>query len=987
MRTRIFAATVLTFWTAWTGLPVDTDLATRFESPPDAVRPWVYWFIMDGNFSSEGVTADLEAMKRVGIGGAILMEVDVGIPRGPVKFMSEEWRRIFKHAVREAERLGLELILNAGPGWTGSGGPWVRPEQSMQLLVASATDVSGPSRFDAVLPRPQPRKPYFGEKGLPPELVGTMQAFYLDVAALAVPKTPAGLIADLDEKALYLRHPYSSRPGTKPYLPAPTGHPILAADSTIARNRVIDLTGRMQSNGALNWDVPPGDWTILRFGRTSSGANTRPAPLPGLGLECDKFDAGALDAHFRDFIGVLLGDLASQPARRDSGWTMLHIDSWEMGAQNWSGNFREEFRRRRGYDPLPFLPSYTGRIVESAEITERFLWDMRLTSQELVVENHARHLAELAHRNGFGLSIEPYDMNPTADLALGAEADVPMCEFWAAGDGFETSFSCVEAVSIAHTNGRAVIGAEAFTGAGGSSWARHPGSMKNQADWALCAGINRIVFHRYAHQPWLDRAPGMTMGPYGTQYERTQTWWDFSRPWHDYLARCQLLLRQGLPVADVLFLTPEGAPHVFRPPASALTGSREMPDRRGYNFDACDPRTLMSRASVKDGRVAFPDGMTYRILVLPDTETMTPELLRKLRALLDEGAVILGGRPQKSPSLTGYPMCDGDVKRLADSIWGPGPEPAFTLGRRIGKGLIFAAQRGAPGAADPAFPPLYGDFSEVEALLSGLRVEPDFRSDSGLRYIHRREGNTDIYFVSNPDSRSVVARCTFRITAEKAELWDAASGRRFAAEISVGERGTTLSLPLEPHGSVFVVFTPQKAGPVVPRATVAANPVLEGGVEIPGPWSVRFQPGRGAPPSIELALLADLSRHLEPGVRHFSGTATYTTSFMLPPLGEKPRRFFIDLGQVEVAARVRLNGKDLGIAWRTPYRVEASGALEGGRNTLEIEVVNLWQNRLIGDQNLPPQSRLAWTVWNPFKADSPIPPSGLIGPVRLRPAR
>lgn len=668
------------------------DLERHFAQPPAAARPWVYWFIIDGNFSRAGITADLEAMQRAGVGGVILMEVEVGLPRGPVQFMSAEWRGLFRHAVEEAERLGLQITLNAGPGWTGSGGPWVKVEQSMQHLVASTVDLVGPTNFNAPLPRPAPRKPYFGTGGLSPDMIKSQESFYADVAVLAFPKTAhASVIADIDEKAIYLRHPYSSRPGTKPHLPSPA---IAGGDTqgAIRHSQIVDLSSHLRPDGHLEWNVPPGEWTIMRFVRTSTGANTRPAPQPGLGLECDKFDPVALDAHFDAFVGSLMRAIGPRSNRRTSGWTMLHIDSWEMGAQNWSGKFREQFKRRRGYDPLKYLPAYTARVVENPEITERFLWDVRLTAQELVLENHAEHLKKLGRGHGFGLSIEPYDMNPTADLALGAVADVPMCEFWADGDGFETSFSCFEATSIAHTRGKAIVAAEAFTGAGGTSWLRHPGSMKNQADWALAAGINRLVFHRYAHQPWTNVAPGMTMGFYGTQYERTQTWWEMSGAWHDYLARCQFLLRQGLPVADILYLAPEGAPHVFRPPPSALAGSRTLPDRRGYNFDGCDPQTLLERVKVRDGRLVLPEGTSYRLLVLPETDTMTPELLAKLRELARAGGLVVGPRPSRSPSLTAYPKCDAEVSRLADELWGHQGAGAKPSRRRVGRGVLVATE-------------------------------------------------------------------------------------------------------------------------------------------------------------------------------------------------------------------------------------------------------------------------------------------------------
>ena len=436
-----------------------SELEQGFRHPPESARPWVYWFIMDGNLTREGITADFEALKRAGIGGVIMMEVDVGIPRGPVKFMSDEWRALFKHAVAEAERLGLQMTLNAGPGWTGSGGPWVKPEQSMQHIVASAVEASGPSHFDAVLPRPQRRPAFFGDGALPTDLEKAKNDFYRDVMVLAFP-TPEGeqRIGDIDEKALYVRAPYSSAPNVKARLPSLANYPALPSQAVVAADRVLDLTTKLDADGRLAWDVPAGKWTIMRFGRTSNGAGTRPAPLPGLGLESDKFDAAALDAHFETFIGALLREIGPRKKSPDTGWTMLHIDSWEMGAQNWTAAFRAEFRRRRGYDLMRYLPAVTGRVVDSVEVTERFLWDLRQTAQELIIENHAEHLKALGHKHGFGLSIEPYDMMPCADLSVGAVADVPMCEFWLYG--FDTAFSVIEAASIAHTCGRAVVAAE-----------------------------------------------------------------------------------------------------------------------------------------------------------------------------------------------------------------------------------------------------------------------------------------------------------------------------------------------------------------------------------------------------------------------------------------------------------------------------------------------------------------------------------------------
>ncbi len=985
------AGLALAGWAADRGLPPSSAgaadrraMETGFRRPPDEARPWVYWFIMDGNSSREGMTADLEAMKRAGIGGVVLLEVDVGIPRGPVEFMSPAWRALFKHAVEEAERLGLEITLNAGPGWTGSGGPWVSPAQSMQHLVASATEVDGPGRIETLLARPKPRPRYFGGD-VPQALDEAREGFYEDVAVLAVPRVPEkARIADIDEKALYLRHPYSSVAQVRPFLPAPAGYPAAEGSEIIPRDRIVDLAGRMDAAGRLTWEAPAGPWTVLRFGRVSTGANTRPAPLPGLGLECDKFDPSALDAHYKAFIGSLLAEIGPRPAGRRSGWTMLHIDSWEMGAQNWTGGFRGEFTRRRGYDPLPFLPAWTGRIVDSPEITERFLWDLRLTAQELVLERHVLRLKALGRADGFGLSVEPYDMNPCADLTLGGPADVPMGEFWARGYGYDTSYSVYEAVSIAHTGGRRIVGAESFTADDREAWRLYPGAMKDQADWALAAGINRFVFHRYAHQPRLDQAPGMTMGPYGAHYERTQTWWNMVPDWNLYLARCQFLLRRGLPVADILYLAPEGAPQVFVPPPSALRGPKPVQDRRGYQFDGCAPEALRERASVQDGRIVFPDGAAYAALVLPERETMTPGLLRKIKELAAAGAVVIGPRPRAGLGLQGYPATDDDVRRLAAELWGPGSESGISTpeGRAFGRGRVFETPRPVPNpASDPAIPQ-YSDYALAAGLLAGRGLPPDFDSDSDLRFIHRRDGSTDLYFLSNPADVAVETTGVFRVAGKTPSFWDPASGRIRKAPPSepTDEGRTRLRLALEAHGSVFVIFQP--ADDASPAEEPGPEP--DRALELRGPWRIRFAAGPGTPAGLVLPALTDLSEWAEGDIRHYSGTITYAAE-LDAPAGVK--RAILDLGRVEVMARVRLNGKDVGVSWRAPHRIDLGGGLKPGRNALEIDVANLWLNRLIGDAARPADKRVAAAAWNPFKPDSPLPPSGLLGPVRLLIAR
>jgi hypothetical protein len=531
--------------------------------------------------------------------------------------------------------------------------------------------------------------------------------------------------------------------------------------------------------------------------------------------------------------------------------------------------------------------------------------------------------------------------------------------------------------------------------------------MKSLGDWAFSSGVNRIVFHRYQHQPRLDRWPGMTMGPYGVHWERTQTWWDMADAYHACLARCQYMLRQGLPVADVCFLVAEGAPHVFRPPPSAVRGN--PPERLGYNFDACSPETLLARMSVKDGRLVLPDGMSYRVLVLPERETMTPKLLGKVKQLVAAGATVVGPPPRRSPSLSGYPECDEEVRRLADELWAAEtgvarPEPGERRGGRKHGHIVRSS-----GPATPS--DQYGDFAAVADLLGRLDVPMDFESDGPLRYTHRRAGEADIYFVANREDRPVEATCTFRVSDKRPELWDPVTGEvRDLPQFTVADGRTVVTMRFEPTQSFFVVFRN------VAMASVNRNPKRKRGAlanasgydegqdsnlpaphetnfppvrplaELTGPWQLAFDPRWGGPEQITFDKLEDWSKRREPGIRYYSGTAVYRKTFDLPELkiSDLESQICLDLGRVRNLARVRLNGRDLGVVWCAPWQVDITDAVQSRGNKLEIEVANLWPNRLIGDQSLPAEKRLTWTTWNPFTKDSPLLESGLMGPVTIR---
>jgi hypothetical protein len=973
-------------------------LHEEFLRPPSSAKPGVYWYFMDGNQDRDEMTGDLEAMAKVGIMSVVFLEVNIGVPRGPVDFMSEEWQDNFAHAVKTAERLGMEVILGTGPGWAGSGGPWIKPEDAMQHLVGSPTKVVGPARFNDKLEVPKPLEAnHFA--GLNEEWEKVRDEWYQDVAVLAFP-TPEGdatfELANL--KILKDTTPYSIWKHTVRYVPASAAYTEPAAESVIQTTKVIDITDRMQAGGTLEWDVPEGEWTIMRFVARATGQTTRPAPVPGHGFENDKFSQQSFLNHWDNFQGELLKK--ARAGKNSVGWTRIHLDSWEMSSQNWTQGFREEFQERRGYDPLPWYPAYAGMVVGSLEKTERFLWDLRKTAQELVLENHAGAIKAKAHEHGMLYSNEPYDMNPAGDIDLGSVADIPMCEFWDYRiAGVDAFYSCVEAASIAHVMGRPRLGAEAFTTSTPYRYHSYPGQMKNQTDWALAMGINNFMFHTFQHQPLGDDfKPGMSMQAYGVNWHRNQTWWDMLPAYHSYISRASHLLQQGVTVSDVLYLTPEGAPHIFLAPPSAYDGEGRLRDKRGYGFDAVSPRLLMNRASVKNGRIAFPEASEYKILVLPDDRTMTPEALEKIMDLVESGATVMGNPPVKSPSLVNYPDSDEHVRTLATTLWGSLDVPEEMTKRQYGAGTIYWGQDIYPEAGgEDAFYPTY---DRSAGVLQEIGLVEDFiASENSIRYTHRRMDNQDIYFMANRSDKAIAVDGTFRVSDMTPELWHPQTGERRALPNFKNQQGTvSIALKFAPYESYFVVFSRE------PKIAATGNenfPAYETAMKIDGSWDVAFDAKFGGPESISFDQLQDWSKHADRGVKYYSGTATYTKAFDLPPGLDPSGHYSIDLGKAYEMARVSLNGVELGIAWTAPWRVPAGDTLKASGNILTIEVANSWENRLIGDDTAEDKDvrTLQWQSGllegKPYKTGrftfstieegelADLQPSGLIGPVRL----
>jgi hypothetical protein len=909
-------------------------LKEEFKNPPDTAKPGVYWYFMDGNLSREEMTKDLESMKEVGISNLIFLEVGIGVPRGPVDFMSEEWQDLYVHAVREAERLGIKILLGAGPGWCGSGGPWVKPEESMKHLVFSETEVEGGKTVNVELPIPEQRSTVWHRMNDP---------YYEDVAVYAIPSSALPVIADINEKALYERDPYSSKPNVKPYLPALANYDEPEGSKILAPSEIINATEYLQANGRFVWEAPAGKWTIIRMGKRVTGASSRPAPEPAIGLESNKMDTLAFRNHLRNYSDILLEKTA--PRKEGVGWTGFHMDSWESGAQNWTEGIVDEFKKRRGYDPEPYFLAYTGRAIESVEITERFLWDLRQTCKELVLENHVEFGKAYAHKNGLELTIEPYDMNPAGDLDLGAIADVIMAEFWSNGFGYQTSYAVLQATSIAHIKGHPVVGAEVFTSDNDQAWQLYPWNMKDQSDWALAHGINRFVYHTFAHKPLgEEHRPGMTMGRYGVHWDRGQTWWPMVGAYHDYISRSSHMMQQGQAVSDILYLTPEGAPMIFTPPADALVENEMIPDKKGYGFDGCSPKMLMDWATVENGKIAFPGATSYEIMVLPNFETMTPELLRKITSLVEKGAKVIGVPPLKSPSLVNYPNCDNEVKNLAEKLWGAHQTPNDFNEISFGEGSVF-------WGGNLVSKELYPTYKSTVELLSKLNIAEDFNSDNNtIRFGHRKTTEKDIYFIANRTNDFQKTACTFRAVGEP-EIWIGTTGETRKLNNYRVENGlTTIPMEFFPYESFFVTFSGKgtKSGT---NKEVPNFPVFSEVKTIESAWNVSFNPKFGGPENIIFDELQDWTTHEMRGIKYYSGIATYKKTIEIEKLTDKS--YYIDLGVVNDMARVKLNGKDIGVIWCAPWRIDISDALKEGKNELEIEVANRWINRLLGDRQEP----------------------------------
>jgi hypothetical protein len=757
-----------------------------------------------------------------------------------------------------------------------------------------------------------------------------------------------------EEKAGFALTPDATAIATPPATP----------ESIIERSSVVDLSARLRPDGTLDWTPPPGRWTVLRMGYSLTGVTNHPASPEGTGLEVDKLsgpDVRAYMAHYLDLYQDFMGPLMGQ-----RGLKYLVSDSWEAGAQNWTDAMLAEFRGRRGYDAVPWLPVLTGRVVESVAASERFLWDYRRTLADLLAENHYDQITALLHARGMGHYGESHESG-RAFIGDGMEVkrsdDVPMAAMWTQFPGVNNdqpgyNADLRESASVAHLYGQNLVAAESMT-AGVGAWRWSPATLKPTADKELAMGLNRFVIHTSVHQPLVDKAPGLSLGPFGQWFTRNETWsGEGARAWVDYLARSSFMLQQGRFVADIAWFYGEDSN------ITALYGKAAPPIPAGYNFDYVNADALRHRLSARAGRIVTPSGMQYQLLALdPRSVHMSLPVLKAIRRLVSAGAVVSGARPTDSPSLADDQR---EFRTIVQSMWGDGAAGAH----RFGKGSVYCG-------LDP------------EAVLRALNVPPDFEyskpsADTQLLAVHRRLADGDLYFVDNRQERAESIEATFRVHGRRPELWHADTGRiEAAAWHRVGNR-TAVSLTLGPWDAVFVVFR---------KPTQATSGVLpahrsDPAVTLDGPWTVQFQPGRGAPASASVNALGSWSDSADPGVKYFSGTGTYLKSLEVPAEWLTPgSRLWLDLGAVHELATVSVNGHRLGILWRPPYRIDIAPALHAGSNALEIAVTDLWVNRLIGDAQPGATERYTFTVPSFYKADSPLVPAGLIGPVQVELSR
>lgn len=1041
---------------------------TGFITVPEDIQTSVYWYWISGNISKEGVVKDLEAMKKVGINRAFIGDIGLeDIPYGKVKLMSDEWWDILHTALKTATRLNIEIGIFNSPGWSQSGGPWIKPQQAMRYLTASQTMVKGPLLFNKVLEKPEGDfqdvkviaypvsasyatdisvlKPALsslpvvdslsnlfdhqlataihlkrGEEftlGLKTKTAYTLrsitinttpQPVYLEgdvqvlqqgtyqtikhfklersnpalntgfmpyaAAAVSIPATTAknfrivfskisrnSGIAELKLSSVPIVENYAEKSLAKMYpTPQPTWNDYqweFKADEPSVYNidptKVIDISAQMKADGRLNWKVPAGNWVIERTGMAPTKVTNAPAAPSGTGLEVDKMSIKHVSSHFDAFMGQILKRI---PAEDRKTWKVVVQDSYETGGQNWTDELVAEFEKAYHYSPVPYLPVLQGKVVGSADRSDRFLWDLRRLIADDVSYKYVAGLREISHKNGLTTWLENYGHwgYPGEFLQYGGQSDEIGGEFWSEGELGDIENRA--ASSSAHIYGKTKVSAESFTASGNPFW-RYPAMFKKRGDRFFTEGINNTLLHVYISQPIDTNSPGMTAW-FGVEFNRLNTWFADMDVFLQYIKRSNLLLQQGRYVADVAYFIGEDAPK--------MTGVTDPALPQGYSFDYINGEVIHTRLTVKNGKLTLPNGIDYSILVLPKLETIRPELLAKIKALVQQGAVVLGPKPKRSPSLAGYPASDQQVQQLADELWGKIDGSTVKV-NHYGKGLVMSGMT-------------------VEEAMTEIKVVPDLKvteSDSIL-FIHRKLEDGELYFVSNQKNVPVAFNTAFRVTGKRPELWDGVTGRQRYLPVYT-QTGATTSVPMQlaPFESAFVVF--RKDG-TNGDAAKSNHPLPENTIALDQPWMVSFdQKSRGPLHPVKFDTLTDWAQNTNDSIKYYSGAAYYRTTFLAGKV-DKNTTYTIDLGKLTAIAKVFVNGVEMGGAWTPPYQVDITKALKKGNNQLEIKVVNTWVNRLVGDMLLPADQRKATVFVGPDPKKG-LEPSGLFGPVKIEAVR
>jgi len=916
---------------------LSANLEQQFQDPPAVARPWVYW-VLTGDTTRAAMTRDLEEMKAKGIAGCIVYECQTGrgvnwwtrnlvftnkdyrtaptldypnpyytpMPNGTYQTWGEHWRELMRFAASECARLGLIFAISDGLANTSGN---ISEEYGEQKLVWTETSVTSGQTYDGILPAPKIPKPS-GDFPHP-----AWKNYQRDVAVLAVPDQ-----GDFD--------------------PA----------------QVINLSDKMDAAGHLHWQAPAGNWKIIRFLQVPTYTRNE------WGYYNDSMSAEAMDKTWAVTMAPLLAEMTPEERRSLEG---IEDDSWEAGKCTWTKLFSEEFKKRRGYDLIPWLPLIAVTNLGDADTRARIQRDYALTISDLIADNHYGHLNQIASQNGLVFHSEAAGPNYNwADLLkTSGRVQDAMAEFWMPSTHRPTMnsrFLLRNAANANHIYGKKITMCESFTSLG-PEWEETPFTMKTVADQAFCDGLNKICVHNFSQSPSLTAKPGYVYVA-GTHYEPGVTWWDETPAFNLYLARCSTLLQSGLFVADALLYHGDNIGHgEQRKTNQPMLGE-------GYDHDNCNSEVLQTRLSVRGNRLVLPDGMSYRVLVLPEQQPMPLDDLVKVADLVNAGATVVGPPPTAMAGRILQPDAQEKFDGLVKLLWG-GLDGSNVTQKKIGDGQLVWGQT--------ARETLQNDGVPTDFDAAGV-------SDDGtIDWIHRQTDDAEIYFVASRWEHPESIAATFRVSGKQPELWNPVTGEiRDATAFQQADGRTTIPLEFGPCGSTFVIFRKSIATNV--DGLAASNyPATKISSTLAGPWTVSFDPKWGGPEHVVFDQLMDWTNRPEPGIKHYSGTAVYHQQFDLPATAAKDPPLLLDLGEVHEVASVRLNGHDLGVVWTKPAHVDITAAVQPGKNDLEITVVNLWPNRLGYDESLPKEQRLTKSNIHKFSPTSPLLPSGLIGPVNL----